>query len=277
MEGTPAPDLKESKPSDGFQWWLLVVLLAGSFLAWLVFRWLDDAEYKGAEALFAALAFGPLVYAIFLQQRELSLQREELRLQREELAGQKEEMRLQRGELAGQRQALLGQIEALNRSTRYRVLFDLVAAYKTPEMYQAVARLWEFYRLYPDPGRLTDFYLQTKKSDMVALDALPLERKADATRGSLHYQRWIVSKFYFLLAGVHYLDVIPSDLMYLFWSKSDLEVVPKLLIPIETALAKELGHDPQSLQLLTRLYGDAPDPAPRPTSSSPPPSSSAAR
>ncbi len=41
--------------------------------------------FGGLNTLFSGLAFGGVVYAIFLQRRDLELQREELRLTREEL------------------------------------------------------------------------------------------------------------------------------------------------------------------------------------------------
>lgn len=46
-------------------------------------------------ALFSGLAFAGLIYAIFLQRKELSLQRQELKLQREEMAKSREQLAAQ--------------------------------------------------------------------------------------------------------------------------------------------------------------------------------------
>lgn len=77
--------------------WIFCIL---AFLIWVIYQLIvfsiskpsDPGEYGdmfgSLNALFAALAFVGLIYAIFLQRKELSLQREELRLAREELTQQ---------------------------------------------------------------------------------------------------------------------------------------------------------------------------------------------
>ena len=58
------------------------------------------------NALFAGLAFAGVIYAIILQNKELTFQREELKLQREELANTREEIRGQKEQLKAQNQTL---------------------------------------------------------------------------------------------------------------------------------------------------------------------------
>lgn len=77
--------------------WTFCIL---AFVVWVIYQLIlisiskptDPGRYGdmfgSLNALFAALAFVGLIYAIFLQHKELSLQREELRLAREELTQQ---------------------------------------------------------------------------------------------------------------------------------------------------------------------------------------------
>ena len=70
--------------------------------------------FGAVNALFAGLAFGGVILALFLQQIELRHQREELGLQREEL-------KLTRNEIAGQKAQLESQDQTLkNKISRVR-------------------------------------------------------------------------------------------------------------------------------------------------------------
>ena len=92
--------------------WSLTLI---GFFPW----WIEDNNrgifgdsFGGVNALISGLAFAGVIYAIWLQQKELALQREELKNSRKELA-------LQREELAGQRRVM--QKETFER-TFFRLL-----------------------------------------------------------------------------------------------------------------------------------------------------------
>lgn len=89
---------------------MALLLLAGGawVISWIALelavalfgrRWVRLSEWGDAfgavNALFSALAFAGLVYAIVLQRRELALQRKELRATRAELKGQREQLEAQ--------------------------------------------------------------------------------------------------------------------------------------------------------------------------------------
>ena len=79
---------------------VLVVLGVWAGTLGLGYLFLPDWEVRGQfgdlfgsiNALFSGLAFVGLIYAILLQQNELSLQRKELQLQREEMQKSREEL-----------------------------------------------------------------------------------------------------------------------------------------------------------------------------------------
>lgn len=87
---------KDNMTSPGM--WPLVLLLAAVFFTWLFSGYyVKDFPQRGTfgdmfgavNALFSGLAFAGVIYAIFLQRKELELQRRELESTREELEGQK--------------------------------------------------------------------------------------------------------------------------------------------------------------------------------------------
>lgn len=78
--------------------WPLALLMGAVFLVWLFSGYyLKDFPQRGTfgdmfgaiNALFSGLAFAGVIYAIFLQRKELELQRKELESTRQELEGQK--------------------------------------------------------------------------------------------------------------------------------------------------------------------------------------------
>ena len=80
------------------KWWPLVLLMVAVIVIWLLWWWIfyHDPDrgtfgdmFGGVNTLFSGLAFAGVIYAIFLQRKELELQREELVQTREELKGQK--------------------------------------------------------------------------------------------------------------------------------------------------------------------------------------------
>jgi hypothetical protein len=104
--------------------WPLFAILGGVFLLWLTsgfwIAWVygEPKEpgqfgdmFGAVNALFSGLAFGCVVYAIFLQHRGLELQQRELALQRKELALQREELKLSRMEFTAQNQILAQQLD----------------------------------------------------------------------------------------------------------------------------------------------------------------------
>ncbi len=91
--------------------WLLIVLIIVIIAAWVLTGYfLYGVSDRGTfgdmfgtiNALFAGLAFAGIIYAIFLQRKDLELQRRELQLTREELDGQKQQLQPQNDTLKRQ-------------------------------------------------------------------------------------------------------------------------------------------------------------------------------
>lgn len=82
--------------------WILSLILIPSYLDGWNNRGTFGDMFGAVNALFSGLAFGGLIYTIYLQSKELSLQREELEQTREELKGQKIQLEKQNENLTKQ-------------------------------------------------------------------------------------------------------------------------------------------------------------------------------
>ena len=99
---------------------LTVVTLLALWAATLFvgLRFFEDWQERGqfgdlfgsVNSLFSGLAFAGLIYAIFLQKKELSLQRTELELQRKEMAASRKELAAQVAAQESLFRATVGQI-----------------------------------------------------------------------------------------------------------------------------------------------------------------------
>ena len=141
-----------------------------------------------------------------------------------------------------------------NRRTRSNVFLELQKEYGSPEMGIAIRSVWEFYEKH-------------QKDDFIKAyaDQYPLNQyRHDA----IHYQRRQVSHFYSKMAALRYVHkILRKKDIGSIWSKGDLRIIPKVLIPIETkALPRALRKSETKLDKLhisfknmQRLYDEAED------------------
>jgi len=114
--------IKSSKYKSLFILFCLVVsvwLIAGIASFYFFATWNDRGTFGdmfgAVNALFSGLAFAGVIYAIFLQRKELELQREELILTREELKRSAD--------------AQAQQVSKMEESTRFSILAAALNAY----------------------------------------------------------------------------------------------------------------------------------------------------
>lgn len=105
--------------------WLLVTLVVITVSVWFAYWGLIDVsldsadrggwgdKFGGLNALFTGVAFGALVYSLYMQRKDLQSQRKQLKLQLEELELQRKELRLTRREIKQQAEEMRGQKEQL--------------------------------------------------------------------------------------------------------------------------------------------------------------------
>ena len=100
--------------------WIVIPGAIWHFLPDLTDRGQFGDMFGAVNALFAGLAFGGIIIALYLQQIELRHQREELKLQRKEL-------KLTRQEITGQKEQLKAQDNTLKRQNFENSFFQLLS------------------------------------------------------------------------------------------------------------------------------------------------------
>jgi hypothetical protein len=139
------------------------------------------------------------------------------------------------------------------------VLFEVLRDYQAAEMTLALITLWKFRREHGD--RFVEVYLETWRRDEEYIAARPATEQVEAMRATVHYRRRMVKEFYNLLAGLYELKVLPKEVIYTYWSEAELRIIPDVLIPLETAVARDLRIERELgpwFQRLRRLYEDSP-------------------
>jgi hypothetical protein len=125
----------------------------------------------------------------------------------------------------------------------HQVLVTVLQDYRSAEMMLAINSLWRYRREHGE--KFVEAYLHRWEADDERIAALPEGEQLAATTATLHYRRRVVKEFFNLLAGLHELGVFPKDVMDTYWSESELKIIPEILIPLETAVSKNLRteHD----------------------------------
>jgi len=125
--------------------------------------------------------------------------------------------------------------------TRYREnyqnLLERISFYFNPEMLMAIRQLWEHYRQYGE-SEFLEKYLAIMLSDNKKMAKMPVSERMVFQTGTLHYQRRIVSQFWRGLAILIKNNLVPKKAVFSWWAQDDVEIVSKILIPIENKLAE---------------------------------------
>jgi hypothetical protein len=151
----------------------------------------------------------------------------------------------------------------LARGQAGRQLFaSYLREYRTPQMGRAIASLWDLYRLSRrNPRELVRLYIRLYKKERTHAFHFEVRRR--------------VSTFYQHLALLVQEEEAVREEVYRIWSKQSLDLIPKVLLPLETVAIPEIigGYrsevsqenfmidiSPQrSIKALQQLYADAPE------------------
>ncbi len=135
--------------------------------------------------------------------------------------------------------SLLGTFIIFN-VTRYREnyqnLLERINFYSDPEMMLAVQKLWALYRDYKE--NFPEKYIEIMISENKKIEKRPQSERLNLQVTTLHYQRRIVSQFWKGLSILMKNNLIPQKSVYDWWSQDDIEIIEKVIIPIENKLAE---------------------------------------
>ena len=121
----------------------------------------------------------------------------------------------------------------------YLTLYDQLSQFTSEEVFIATRRLWELYRNHGD--KFVDKYIETMQADNNHINSLIPEKQLDFQRNTLHYQRKIITQLWRNLAIILKNGLLPKRQVYRSWAKSTVEIVTKILLPIENRLADFYG------------------------------------
>lgn len=145
------------------------------------------------------------------------------------------------------------------RALRYRMATDLMRDYRDYEMGEAIKTLWDYQRKVGTKQQLEDDFLRRLKK-MKKNEGKENKEKEDKYTEVIHKYRRRVAQFYRCMAALHYGRVVPDKLLYDIWHEKTLEIIPKIVIPLETALIKFRKDNPddevykKEFELLNTLY-----------------------
>jgi len=151
------------------------------------------------------------------------------------------------------------------KNLNHQILVNLRKEYGSAEMMYALQRLWTFYRINCDKNidKLRSHYIKrSEEQDENFMRPKTYEGRIRRIKNSLSYQRRLVSGFYYHLADLHLLEMIPDDILFSIWSNKDLEILDKIIIPLEEEQAEldgqykvdEINYE---IKKLKKLYDDS--------------------
>ncbi len=157
--------------------------------------------------------------------------------------------------------AIAGAVAALrflreNRAARRHGVFnELWKEYQSPEMLKALRRLHDFY---DECGHNEDNLVSAYKR---------LYWSVHSEGPTLHYCRRYVSHFFQKAASLIAQDQLDPRVFYGSWNRSDLRIIPEVLIPVEARALPALWGEtefpkdslPKRLRTLVELFTNAPD------------------
>jgi len=220
---------------------VILIVFVAIFLAWfsspclipLIFsnQLADNYDpFAILNSLFSGLAFAGVIGALLLQRRSLQIQREDFT----------EQINL-----------LKEQTRHAEQSNTNSLLVPLLLEYRSQKMHEAISALWELKHTHNDK------FLEVYEGQL-------------QINNGIHFQRRLVSHFYGILAGLYETDSIPKEIIYSYWSRKDLQILPEIILPIENRLQIVLptsrqtpssAKDPVFIvweEKLRKLYKDAP-------------------
>lgn len=136
--------------------------------------------------------------------------------------------------------------QTAERVLRHQVISDLFKEYRSEDMYSAIRMMWNVYRNVEGqpPYLLREVYDLTVEREM--------RDNEGVSATSMNRRR--VSQFYEQLAILSYKDEVFRDLVYEIWGKENLEIIPRVLIPIECLSIMKMKEMPEPKNYNSTLF-----------------------
>jgi hypothetical protein len=131
-------------------------------------------------------------------------------------------------------------VKITRRRENHQNLLQQISNYSKPEMHSAIKRLWNLYRDYGQ-HKLVENYIEIMNRENQKSKTIRISDRLKYEITTIHYQRRMITTFYRGLGMLLRNNLIPKKETYEYWAKTDVEIVDKIIIPIENKLGEELN------------------------------------
>lgn len=124
------------------------------------------------------------------------------------------------------------------RKSKYEILSDLLKEYRTYQFGMSLRKLWEFYNL------------ECQQNEKI-LEKIFLEKYKQ--NDPINNDRRVVSHYFQQIALYYHERIIPMKWIRKIWTPEVLEIIPKILYPMEMVVQKYLQRPVTSQKILFML------------------------
>jgi len=151
------------------------------------------------------------------------------------------------------------------KTMRHQALLDVKKDYRSPEIMVALYILWNLYKeeCNEDENKLVKKYTNQVNNEkkIINKEKKDFNKKKELIENSLSNQRRLVVTFYFHLYDLYKHKILSEDMIFGYWRKDTLEIIPKILAHLVMAQAKIDKVDEEitqkQLDKLKELYDKA--------------------
>jgi hypothetical protein len=163
------------------------------------------------------------------------------------------------GGFAGAIAALLAvlTLRHMGKTNNYQVFHAIVSRYGSAEMLVAIDRLHKLKEFCASTRNIKEVYEETKRAEFDRMMEQPFQKRLTFVKTTLHYQRRIVSHFYYYLATAITNKMIQRRIAYRFWEPRTIKMmIEEILEPIhvdEISYLRMLVEDANRYERRRRL------------------------
>jgi len=128
-----------------------------------------------------------------------------------------------------------------NKKTMWhKALLDAKKDYRSPEMMDALQILWWLYKgCDKNSDVLKDIYKHQAIDEKTRIDdEEDYEKRKKLIENSLTYKRRLVLTFYFNLYDLYDHEILSKKMIFDYWDKNNLKIIPNILKPIHLGQAE---------------------------------------
>jgi hypothetical protein len=131
------------------------------------------------------------------------------------------------------------------KTVNHEAIYNIIKEYRSPEMHRALKQLYDF----SQKEGTTEYYEEYLLKDKFKLKYIEEQNKMNGINdfnerskfefNTIDHSRRLVSQYYDYLALSLLNRFVPQKYIFSLWSRGDLDIIPKILIPMEWGLKEK--------------------------------------